>query len=247
MKHARPARFAIADGGAAAPRSRSLVAACGSGRSSSDNTTNDHRAPGGTHRARRRSSTRRSAIPSTATQGVTRQHDQDRHEPAPVGHLLGVQRDPEGRVGVLLVPQRAGRRDRRGQEVQDPARQQGRRLRRGEDVDERQHADQQRQGVRAVQHRRHEEQPRHPRDGQLRLRSRSAIASGAVQWGNTKYPWMLGSELVPYPLEMQMFVDYLKKNKPNAKIALLYANDDFGQSYKRDARRAREGHRRSRS
>jgi branched-chain amino acid transport system substrate-binding protein len=59
-----------------------------------------------------------------------------------------------------------------------------------------------------------------------------AIASGAVQWGNTKYPWMLGSELVPYPLEMQVFVDYLKKNKPNAKIALLYANDDFGQSYK---------------
>ncbi len=57
------------------------------------------------------------------------------------------------------------------------------------------------------------------------------IASGAVQWGNPKYPWMLGSELVPYPLEMQEFVDYLKKNKPNAKIALLYANDDFGQSY----------------
>lgn len=57
------------------------------------------------------------------------------------------------------------------------------------------------------------------------------IASGAVQWGNPKYPWMLGSELVPYPLEMQVFVDYLKKNKPNAKIALLYANDDFGQSY----------------
>ena len=37
---------------------------------------------------------------------------------------------------------------------------------------------------------------------------------------------------MPYPLEMQVFVDYLKKNKPNAKIALLYANDDFGQSYK---------------
>ncbi len=57
------------------------------------------------------------------------------------------------------------------------------------------------------------------------------IASGAVQWGNTKYPWMLGSELVPYPLEMRVFVDYLLKNKPNAKIALLHANDDFGQSY----------------
>jgi branched-chain amino acid transport system substrate-binding protein len=58
------------------------------------------------------------------------------------------------------------------------------------------------------------------------------IASGAVQWGNMKYPFMLGSELVPYPDEMQVFVDYLKQNKPNAKIALLYANDDFGQSYR---------------
>src|SRR5437870_1177277 len=57
------------------------------------------------------------------------------------------------------------------------------------------------------------------------------IASGAVQWGNTKFPWMLGSELVPYPLEVRVFVDYLKKNKPNAKIAVLKANDDFGQSY----------------
>lgn len=57
------------------------------------------------------------------------------------------------------------------------------------------------------------------------------IASGAVQWGNTKYPWMLGSELVPYPLEMRAFVDYLKEKKPNATIALLKASDDFGQSY----------------
>jgi branched-chain amino acid transport system substrate-binding protein len=57
------------------------------------------------------------------------------------------------------------------------------------------------------------------------------IASGAVQWGNMKFPWMLGSELVPYPLEVRVFVDYLKKNKPNAKIAVLKANDDFGQSY----------------
>jgi branched-chain amino acid transport system substrate-binding protein len=57
------------------------------------------------------------------------------------------------------------------------------------------------------------------------------IASGAVQWGNREFPWMLGSELVPYPLEMQAFVNYLKQNKPNATIAVLKANDDFGQSY----------------
>jgi branched-chain amino acid transport system substrate-binding protein len=57
------------------------------------------------------------------------------------------------------------------------------------------------------------------------------IASGAVQWGNTKFPWMMGSELVPYPLEVQAFVNYLKEKKPNATIAVLKANDDFGQSY----------------
>jgi len=57
------------------------------------------------------------------------------------------------------------------------------------------------------------------------------IASGAVQWGNPDFPWMIGSELVPYPLEVQTFVDYLKKNKPDATIAVLKQNDDFGQSY----------------
>ncbi len=55
--------------------------------------------------------------------------------------------------------------------------------------------------------------------------------SGAVQWGNTRFPWMLGSEFVPYPLEVRAFVDYLKQHKPDAKIAVLKANDDFGQSY----------------
>ena len=56
-------------------------------------------------------------------------------------------------------------------------------------------------------------------------------ATGATQWGNHDFPWLIGSELVPYPLEMQAFVDYLKENKPDATIAVLRANDDFGQSY----------------
>ena len=57
------------------------------------------------------------------------------------------------------------------------------------------------------------------------------VASGAPQWGNHQYPWLLGTFLVPYPLEMKAFVDYLKQTKPNATIALLRANDDFGQAY----------------
>ena len=56
-------------------------------------------------------------------------------------------------------------------------------------------------------------------------------ASGATQWGNHQYPWLIGSELVPYPLEVRRFVDYLEQTKPDATIAVLKANDDFGQSY----------------
>ena len=38
-------------------------------------------------------------------------------------------------------------------------------------------------------------------------------ASGATQWGNHQYPWLIGSELVPYPLEVKRFVDYLKADE----------------------------------
>ena len=68
-------------------------------------------------------------------------------------------------------------------------------------------------------------------------------ASGAPQWGNHDYPWLIGTELVPYPLEMQAFVKYLKENKPNATIAILRANDDFGPSYAETLKSARQGHR----
>src|SRR4029077_15455335 len=54
-------------------------------------------------------------------------------------------------------------------------------------------------------------------------------ASGATQWGNHQYPWLIGSELVPYPLEVKAFGNYLKATKPNATIALLRACDDCGQ------------------
>ena len=56
-------------------------------------------------------------------------------------------------------------------------------------------------------------------------------ASGAPQWGNHDFPWLIGSELVPYPDEMQALVTYLNANEPKATIAILRANDDFGASY----------------
>jgi branched-chain amino acid transport system substrate-binding protein len=56
-------------------------------------------------------------------------------------------------------------------------------------------------------------------------------ATGSPAWGNPKFPWLLGTYLVPYPDEMQALVTYLKQNKPQATIAVLRANDDFGAAY----------------
>ena len=55
--------------------------------------------------------------------------------------------------------------------------------------------------------------------------------TGSPAWGNPDYPFMLGSELVPYPLEMKAFADYLAETKPGAKVAILRASDDFGRAY----------------
>ena len=56
-------------------------------------------------------------------------------------------------------------------------------------------------------------------------------ATGAAAWGNADYPWLIGTPLVPYPLEMKALVDYLEANNPEAKVAILRASDDFGRTY----------------
>jgi branched-chain amino acid transport system substrate-binding protein len=56
-------------------------------------------------------------------------------------------------------------------------------------------------------------------------------ATGSPAWGNTEYPWLLGTFLVPYPAEVYALVEYLKENEPSATIAVLRANDDFGAAY----------------
>ena len=56
-------------------------------------------------------------------------------------------------------------------------------------------------------------------------------ATGAAAWGNQNYPWLVGTPLVPYPLEMKALVDYLEANNPTAKVAILRASDDFGATY----------------
>src|SRR6185369_9632107 len=55
------------------------------------------------------------------------------------------------------------------------------------------------------------------------------LATGATKWADPKnYPWTLGFNL-SYQAEGQIYAKYLLKNKPNAKVAILYQNDDYGK------------------
>src|SRR6516225_2261293 len=50
------------------------------------------------------------------------------------------------------------------------------------------------------------------------------LATGASKWADPKnYPWTLGFNL-SYQAEGQIYGKYLLKNRPNAKIAILYQN-----------------------
>ncbi|MCW5649866.1 MAG: ABC transporter substrate-binding protein [Ramlibacter sp.] len=55
------------------------------------------------------------------------------------------------------------------------------------------------------------------------------LATGATKWSDPKnYPWTMGFNL-SYQTEGEIYARYLLKNKPNAKIAILYQNDDYGK------------------
>src|SRR3954468_13965164 len=55
------------------------------------------------------------------------------------------------------------------------------------------------------------------------------LATGATKWADPKnYPWTLGFNL-SYQAEGQIYAKYLLKNKPDARIAILYQNDDYGK------------------
>ena len=55
------------------------------------------------------------------------------------------------------------------------------------------------------------------------------LATGATKWNDPKnYPWTMGFNL-SYQTEGSIYARYLLKNKPNAKVAILYQNDDYGK------------------
>src|SRR5580658_5878063 len=57
------------------------------------------------------------------------------------------------------------------------------------------------------------------------------LGSGANKWGDYKAtPWVMGWQ-PSYRTEAQIYTTYVKANKPDAKIGILYQNDDFGKDY----------------
>src|SRR5271170_6021708 len=57
------------------------------------------------------------------------------------------------------------------------------------------------------------------------------VGSGADQWNDpAHYPWTIGWQ-PSYGTEARIFARYVLKNLPDAKVAVLYQNDDFGKDY----------------
>src|ERR1700726_1021011 len=57
------------------------------------------------------------------------------------------------------------------------------------------------------------------------------VATGATKWNDPKdFPWTMGWQ-PNYQSESHIYAKYLLKEKPDAKIAVLYQNDDYGKDY----------------
>jgi branched-chain amino acid transport system substrate-binding protein len=57
------------------------------------------------------------------------------------------------------------------------------------------------------------------------------VNTGATKWGDPKnFPWTMGFN-INYQAEGHIYAQYILDNKPDAKIAILFQNDDYGKDY----------------
>ena len=57
------------------------------------------------------------------------------------------------------------------------------------------------------------------------------VATGATKWNDPQnFPWTMGWQ-PNYQSETQIYAKYIMKEMPNAKIGVLYQNDDYGKDY----------------
>ena len=60
------------------------------------------------------------------------------------------------------------------------------------------------------------------------------IATGASYWGaqHKAFPWTMGWQ-TDYVAEGRVYAQWIRQNRPNARIAIFYQNDDYGKDYLR--------------
>jgi branched-chain amino acid transport system substrate-binding protein len=57
------------------------------------------------------------------------------------------------------------------------------------------------------------------------------VATGATKWNDPKqFPWTMGWQ-PSYQIEGRTYAKYILKELPDARIAILYQNDDYGKDY----------------
>ncbi|MEJ8846894.1 ABC transporter substrate-binding protein [Variovorax rhizosphaerae] len=57
------------------------------------------------------------------------------------------------------------------------------------------------------------------------------VATGATKFGDPKsFPYTMGWQ-PPYAAEARIYAQHLLESQPNARVAVLYQNDDFGKDY----------------
>jgi branched-chain amino acid transport system substrate-binding protein len=57
------------------------------------------------------------------------------------------------------------------------------------------------------------------------------VATGATKWNDPKnFPWTMGFQ-PNYQTEGRIYSAYILKNVPDAKVGILYQNDDYGKDY----------------
>ena len=57
------------------------------------------------------------------------------------------------------------------------------------------------------------------------------VATGATKWGDPQnFPWTMGWQ-PNYQSEGRIYAQYILQNHPNAKVGILYQNDDYGKDY----------------
>ena len=67
------------------------------------------------------------------------------------------------------------------------------------------------------------------------------LATGADKWGDYKhFPWTIGWQ-PSYVTEAQVYAKYILAKKPDAKIGILFQNDDFGKDYLQGVRDVLKG------